>query len=204
MYRARIESMELTRDILEILEGRWRACGAPIARHLRDGLDDDEMDAITLPLGLRLSREARTWWGWHDGVSLANEAARAVSNGFAFLPLAEAAQVCAVERWAARGAAVAASRSGHGHPLNDPESHWPRRWVPLLAIKFAYIVCDASVDPSPVSYRSQEEFELPGQPDVPSIGAMVQMWIESIDAGDVSVDPALGLWTHRTRANRLV
>jgi hypothetical protein len=75
-------------------------------------------------------------------------------------------------------------------------------------VKFAYIVCDVSVDPSPVFYRSCEEFEPPGNPDAPSIGTMVCQWIESIDEGHVELDRGCMCWTRGPRApavrNRLV
>jgi len=64
-----------------------------------------------------------------------------------------------------------------------------------LEIKFALIVCDVSVDPSPVFYQSRDEFEPIGPADAPSIGTMIQLWIDSIDRGDVRIDPTYGRWT---------
>jgi hypothetical protein len=57
----------LTTELLEQLAKRWREHGAPVASHLRAGLTAEQMDELTRPLGLHLSSEARTWWGWHDG-----------------------------------------------------------------------------------------------------------------------------------------
>jgi hypothetical protein len=59
----------LDAGLLAQLEDCWRACGAPVADALRPGLTDDEMDALTAPLGIRLPAEARRWWGWHDGAN---------------------------------------------------------------------------------------------------------------------------------------
>ena len=57
----------LDRAVLAELESRWQSQGAPIVSALRPGLSDDEMDRLTEPLGLSLPREAREWWGWHNG-----------------------------------------------------------------------------------------------------------------------------------------
>jgi cell wall assembly regulator SMI1 len=57
----------LTEDLLEQLAARWREQGMPIVESLRPGLSDAEMDELTQPLGVLLPREARTWWGWHNG-----------------------------------------------------------------------------------------------------------------------------------------
>jgi hypothetical protein len=185
----------LSVEALEALADRWRRHGAPLAEHLRRGLDDEDMDAITLPLGLTLSPEARAWWGWHDGVSrAAGEKQRALSNGFDFVPLAEAAQAYAVERSSARMTASLLVHQGRFDELTDAENHWPRTWFPLLTVKYAYIACDVSLDPSPVFYRSREEFELPRPASAASIGALVDGWIGSIDAGFVAIDRSTGHW----------
>lgn len=61
------KSVMLSKELLEDPAARWRRQDMPIAGSLRPGLSDAEMDPLTEPLGIRLPREARTWWGWHDG-----------------------------------------------------------------------------------------------------------------------------------------
>jgi cell wall assembly regulator SMI1 len=61
-------STALSVKLLARLEALWVERDAPILSHLRDGLTDVEMDAMTAPIGLRLPDELRIWWSWHDGV----------------------------------------------------------------------------------------------------------------------------------------
>lgn len=56
------------RGLLRRLEELWADAGAPIARRLAPGLPPEQIDALTAPLGLRLSIEGRAWWEWHNGV----------------------------------------------------------------------------------------------------------------------------------------
>jgi len=57
---------DTTRRLHE-LDGHLRRLGLPIAEHLRPGLSDEEMDAITHPLGIDLPPQLRALWAWHDG-----------------------------------------------------------------------------------------------------------------------------------------
>jgi hypothetical protein len=52
----------------ERLAAASRACGAPILEHQQPGLVDEQIDALTAPLGLTAPAEARASWGSHDGV----------------------------------------------------------------------------------------------------------------------------------------
>ena len=78
--------------MLELLADHWRRQGAPIAESLRPGLTENEMEELLGPLGLRLPREARMWWGWHDGAS-GEGSARAIGPPVAFVPLVSAVEM---------------------------------------------------------------------------------------------------------------
>jgi hypothetical protein len=60
----------LSFDLLEALKARWRTAGWPGVERLNPGLTDEEIDAATQPLGLRLPTEVRIWWRWHNGISI--------------------------------------------------------------------------------------------------------------------------------------
>lgn len=59
----------LTGDLLDEFDDALRWIGAAITEIWKPGLSDDEIDALTQPLGLQLPEEARKWWRWHNGFS---------------------------------------------------------------------------------------------------------------------------------------
>jgi cell wall assembly regulator SMI1 len=136
----------LSGDLLDDLKARWIVQRAPIVEHLRPGLSEAEIDAITMPLGVRLAREARTWWSWHDGVVETRESGAASRYlgpaDFEFLPLAEAAQLYLTLREAANIAAEGSTEQRRSTET-DAERHWPRKWFPILfPNRYDVIVCD--------------------------------------------------------------
>ncbi len=58
----------LDRAFLERFDERLSAFGAPIADAWAPGAGEEHMDTLLAPLGIDLPDEARTWWGWHNGV----------------------------------------------------------------------------------------------------------------------------------------
>lgn len=100
-----LNSAVLADALLEELALRWRQQGASIADLLRPGLSEEEMDELTDPLGLVLPREAKIWWGWHDGAFPAPPSSAPASLGpqLQLLPLADAVQTCVEIRAIMRG-----------------------------------------------------------------------------------------------------
>jgi cell wall assembly regulator SMI1 len=106
----------LTEDLLDELEGHWRRQRAPLVEGLQPGLTDQDIDELTAPLEIRLPREARMWWQWHDGAGSTGERAvcREFGPGLAFYSLREAVDMCRQIRnmfrdiWAADGPEVVA------------------------------------------------------------------------------------------------
>lgn len=160
--------------LLGELEQRWRSQGAFIAGALRPGLNDEQMNELVAPLGLHLPREARRWWGWHDGARPQGRSAAAeLGPTHEFLPLAKAVAKCAMIREIVL-------------PLRDSENDysWKWSWLPIDRAK-APMVIDCSVaDEDPVPARSFF-FEDPdaGAEGARSMGELVTIWIEAIDCG---------------------
>jgi cell wall assembly regulator SMI1 len=82
----------LTEDLLDELEGHLRRQRAPLLEGSNPGLTDQDIDELTAPLEIRLPREARMWWQWHDGAGSTGELAvyRELGPGLAFYSLREA------------------------------------------------------------------------------------------------------------------
>jgi cell wall assembly regulator SMI1 len=154
-----------------------RACGAPVAQHLRPGLSDDEIERLAAPFGLSLSREARTWWGWHDGVDPE------------LRPTTERDLGGPLQGFVTLGEALA----GYGRCRrflldelgNRADQDWPPSWLPVTAYSGGdFVVCDCSGDSGAPSTIHIVEWEDPDPaPRAESFGDMVSAWIEAIDVG---------------------
>jgi hypothetical protein len=95
----------LTVDQLTQLKLRWERLGlVGVLDHLRPGLTDAEMDALTEPLGIVLPEEARVWSGWHDGTDplgidpIRGEEFAMLAPGRIFLSLGDAVKECQILR----------------------------------------------------------------------------------------------------------
>jgi SMI1/KNR4 family protein SUKH-1 len=184
----------LTLDLLVELEGLWGKGGAPVLEHLRPGLASDEIDTLTEPLGVRLPTEARTWWGWHDGVagSVPLGAHRELGPGLPFLPLEEAA---ALYLHALQQAAEVAG---------DQADYWWRpSWFPVTERR-GEIRCDCSVQDgsaTPIYWAYSHDHDADGltDPKVESFGTMVQWWIEALQSGAWRYHKQSGRWERDTK-----
>jgi hypothetical protein len=181
----------LDRALLGCLEAAWSVQGAPIAGNTTLGLSDEEMDEITVPLGLRLPLEARVWWGWHDGVSRGAKGELAPERWIGpigeYLPLRDAVEVYLEER-----KIFADILEG------DPESCRPAAYLPVT-YGTGPILCDCSVPagaPSPIYYthtHAPPELEL-AEPRAGSFGEMVSWWIDALTDGGWHWDAPKGRW----------
>jgi len=59
--------------LLDELEQHWRRQRAPIADLLAPGIPADQAQARADQIGVRLPLEVLTWYGWHNGVTIARE-----------------------------------------------------------------------------------------------------------------------------------
>lgn len=162
----------------------------PVASSLRPGLRDEEMDALTAPLGLRLPREARRWWGWHDGASAQPGFEPEVIGppSMSFFPLADA-----VERTGSIRKIQNELWERFGWEGSEPD--WKPGWL-VLTNPERPIVIDCSVgldDPVPVrSFFFQEP--MVAAEGVKSLGELIRIWIYAFDSGAWGCDLATAAW----------
>lgn len=164
----------LTVDQLAQLKLRGEKVGlVGVLDHLRPGLTDAEMDALTRPLGIVLPEEARVWWGWHDGTDpISVDPIRGgqfamLAPGRIFLSLGRAVRRC--QRW-------------REILWEGKESHdlW-RDWLPLNTLEDPTIL-DCAVDAPARVFRL--EFQFPDRRlGLPSLGTLVDAYIRAFDAG---------------------
>lgn len=113
--------------LLRDFESRLRETGAPVARALRPGLRDAEMDALTAQLDVSLPDEARRWWGLHDGATAQpgfEPPALGPHPSFSFFPLARAVEITASIRRILREAWKSQGVGAFG-------PHWQPAWLGL-------------------------------------------------------------------------
>jgi hypothetical protein len=187
----------LTIELLGDFERRLHEHGVPIKDILAPGLSDAEMAARVHPLPLELSREARVWWGWHNG-TLPVEDYRygLIAPGRYLVPLERAVADYRENRLLAEERA----RAG-----GSPEVWWDPKWIPLLSPdNGTTIACDCSVgprDPSPlhVVWWKLPDYDRP-QRASDSLGQMIVWWIEAIDSGMWHYDRDAAIWRRDHRA----
>jgi hypothetical protein len=164
----------LTVEQLTQLKQRWQKLGlVGVLDHLRPGLTDAEMDALTKPLGIGLPNEARVWWGWHDGTDpvridpIRGEEFAMLAPGRIFLPLGDAVRQCQTLRevlWEGK------------------ESHdlW-RQWLPLNTLEDPTVL-DCAADAPARVFRL--EFQFPARRrGLPTLGTLVDAYIVAFNAG---------------------
>jgi cell wall assembly regulator SMI1 len=189
------EWLMLSHELLEQLERRWREAGWRGLGRLRPGLSDEQLDALTEPLGLRLPTEARMWWGWHDGIVPSGPGFEAVFGGsdFEYLPLDRAVDAYLLRRALAAEVAVASQADGYGE-----EYWWHPSWFPITeGGGGTTIACDCSVpfgDPTPIRSVRWDLGDEWAVPRVDSFGELVRHWIAAIDRGTWCYDASQDRW----------
>jgi hypothetical protein len=160
-------------SLLEQLESAWREQGAEIAGVLAPGLSGPEIDELVAPLGLHLPEEARLWWGWHNGVTVETARGWDIGPDIGFYSLAQA--VAELDEY----------------PLSGGNDLAPSTWLPLTHAPGGYLALD-SAGPvvAPVHRVDVETGFLTG---ADSMGDLVALWIDTIEAGAWSWNPA-GYW----------
>ena len=194
-------SLLLSEELLAAFEERLARVGAPCVSAFRPGLSEDEMDALTAPLGLRLPEEARQWWGWHDGIPVA-ELERPIDGQVApqrhHYALSEAVEQYRIGRAeAAYLAKMQPPASDRVPELRNPDYWWAPSWFPLT-LSFGWVVLDCDVgkgEPSPLRLLDfawlNEEVHVPR---AASLGQLVEWWIEAMDTGAHVYDARRGRW----------
>lgn len=108
--------------MLEELEDRMRAQGAPVDEWGRPGLTSVEIAEMLAPLGLTLPAEARAWWEWHDGSTQPLEGKFGPRKSY--LSLSAAIKQYRQSRGVAEGSAP-------DWPHNNPDLLWDPQWFPI-------------------------------------------------------------------------
>lgn len=177
----------LNAELLRILEAELRAQGAPVVANWRPGLSEPQMNELLDPLPLRLTLEARRWWGWHDGVALPAEALaveRELGPERDFIPLAEALD--GYQDLVSMALTEAEESS---------ELLWHPHWMPVS--RFGAIACDCSGPddaPTPIRDVDYHHASRPGQIVARSFGEMVSWWIDALHIGAWQYDASRRRW----------
>ncbi|MEN3267946.1 SMI1/KNR4 family protein [Pseudonocardia sp.] len=155
----------LDEELLDALEQRWRDQSPAMIQLLQPGLQNDEIDRLSEPLGFPLPEEVRTWYRWHNGSS--NQP---------------------IILWRAFG--TLADDVTTTLAYEQDEEQWQKGWIQVMDDKPLMIFdCRGGVAaPVPV-WHLDYAFAFPTRPVFDSIGDMVSFWIELIDDGQIYWDP---------------
>jgi hypothetical protein len=180
----------LSLDQLEQLKEKWRQQGAPIPDHLRPGLSDDEMDSLTAPIELTLPTEARTWWGWHDGVD--------IHEGYPAAQLGPRHDFYTLEH--AVGQYRFVREMWHDIDPDKIDYWWRPTWFPIT-FGNGYIRFDCDVPsraPAPIYWTHSHDHDHHGltHPRVPSFGVMVDWWLDAFECEAWRYDADAGRWRY--------
>jgi hypothetical protein len=182
----------LSTEQLDVLERHWQRQRMPIARNLRSGLSDGEMDALVADLGISLPSEARTWWRWHDGADMPRGYAddRYLRPYFEFLPLEAAIEL------------YLNSRAGWADEREGADYWWPPNQFSIARLSSGDVTFDSAVaegEPTPI-YFSHSHDRRPdidfAQPGARSWGELVSWWIEAWEQGIYGYDPDTLQWRY--------
>jgi cell wall assembly regulator SMI1 len=190
------DPIPLTTALLQQLAAQWRKHDLPIARRLAPGLSDAEMDALVQPAGLAVPREARTWWGWHNG---AHDSAIVTSGGKGFSSLERCVSLAAEMREIARDVASPYCLSSH-EAEEMARGVWNWEWLPLCEDGVGgMLVIEGKVDEPkaicPVWHRAIDDSTDQAAILAPSIGALVQQWTIAVQTATGSHSERGDRWT---------
>jgi hypothetical protein len=174
--------MSELRGLLDELEHRLRAFGAPIVEAFRPGVSADEVRAVLAAEGLSAPDDVVVWWGWHDGAAL-HDAPPVHSGPSVYLR----SENTLVEDWHVLSLreAVRTHRWFRADAEKTPPDLLPAGWFPILvtgAKPVMWIDCAAAADAPAELYVDER---LPGSsgPLFPSLTAFVGMIIRAFDEG---------------------
>ena len=181
-------------DLLARLESTLRSLGVPWLDSMSPGLSNAQIDQAMAPLGLEAPLEARRWWHWHDGVEVDEEEshrARSIGPRFEFLPMWSALESHEWQEELARKSGTA------------ERGLWRYEWLPIVSANGKPITCDCSADPTGLApIRFVDHHGVAGdrdhvkEPDAPSFGEVVNLWLWAMDVGIYSYDRDDG-WSYQ-------
>jgi hypothetical protein len=162
------------RALLEQLEDRLRAFGAPVVDAFRPG--------VLVPEALRVHDDVVTWWGWHDGADAGDVAADYTGPGIYFRP-----ENTLIGPW-------------HVISLGDAlriRDWWrdaapqllPESWLPVLQFEGTPVLC---ADESGALHVLDEGSPEPVPPQFSSLADFVESVLRLFDEGLVVPHPEDG------------
>jgi hypothetical protein len=184
--------VKLTPELLAALDQALEGVGAPVDRYWRPGLNEAEMDALTEPIGITLTAEARLWWSWHDGVDddLRQRPRRTLGDGWQPPSLADAVADAQRNR-------QHADRWAQSHPDEDYDD-WRPSWIAFCGVegpeRLACDCADPTADPTPIVHFDPEFTATPSDYIARSMGDVVTVWLAALADGTWHVDPTTGLF----------
>jgi hypothetical protein len=163
----------LTAADLARFEDELRKSKAPVIDCLRPGLSEAEARQRAAAAGLKLPREALTWFSWHDGVELADWPPEQMLGPFQLLGLDQAIEGYSWRREQA---------VGEGPEFED--QIWSRRWLPfavqVTSRPLAIDISGPEGAPAPVYLVDAQDWEESREPKCASMKAMVDLWTQAL------------------------
>jgi len=181
--------MSELRPLLDELERRLRAFGAPIVEAFGPGVPVEEVRAVLAGEGLHAPDDVVVWWGWHNG-AVVSDAPPVHSGPGVYLR----SENTLVEDWHVLSLSEA-TRTHRWFRADYPGAGaadlLPAGWFPLLvtgAKPTMWIDCTAGAD-VPAPLYVDEHLPEPAGPLFPSLADFVGAIIRAFDEGLIRPHP---------------
>lgn len=171
----------LSTELLDLFLERATAADVSHVKQLQPGLSDARIDEILANslTEIEMPPEGRILWTWRNGIPAF--APWWVARGTRLLSLEES--VACYFRSRADGFEL---KAGLEPELDVERDFWPKRFLPFLDQEEALVAMDTTHTggaPSPVHQLPLHDHreDAIAKPDLPSVGTLLQWWIEAID-----------------------
>jgi len=169
------------RELLEELEARLRAFGAPIAGAFRPGTAPGRVRAALEAEGVPAHEDLIQWWSWHDGAEID---APSIDDGPGIFFRAENTLL---EPWHVLSLEEALRNRRW---LREVDDRLPADWIPVALVDgHPVLLADAgAAGPAPLHILDEGQL---GQPPVQfaSLREFVELVLRAFDAGAVRPSP---------------
>jgi cell wall assembly regulator SMI1 len=169
----------LERADLDAFGLQLRDLRLPVVRYLRPGLSSAELDRAEARIEFPLPGEARTWFGWHDGVDPAPWPPEQQLGGLHLLTLEDAIRTSREKR-----RVVLDGADGDEELAN---SFWRSRWLSLAVPGYEVelvIDCGGPIEaPAPVFVVDWQDRDQVAAPRCGSMKELVARWSSGLERG---------------------
>lgn len=176
--------MSELRRLLDELERRLRAFGAPIVDAFGPGLPVEEVRAVFDAEGLYAPDEVVAWWGWHNGATLSDVPPVLTGPGVYLR-----SENTLIEDWHVLSLSEAV-RTRRWFRADDADGLLPAGWFPILvggAKPTMWIDCTVGDERAPLFV--DEHLPEPTEPLFPSLVDFVGAIIRTFDEGLIRPHP---------------